>query len=122
MRSIIATEDAEDIAEGKWREERAILICTHAAPLIALGRVLTGRVPDDVKEDDFKTFTAGISKFVRRRAQDEGEERSLEVENWEPGRAIPKLGWNNGRGVAGGWDCVVNSDCSHLSGGPERGW
>jgi hypothetical protein len=27
-----------------------------------------------------------------------------------------------GRGVAGGWDCVLDSDCSFLSQGPERGW
>jgi len=29
--------------------------------------------------------------------------------------------WADGRGVGGGFDCLVNCDCSHLSGGEERG-
>ena len=122
MYCIIATEDAEDIAKGKGREERAILICTHAASLIALGRTLTGRMPKDIEEDDFKTSTAGISKFVRRRVKDEGEGSSFELKRLESGGAVPKVDWKDGKGVAGGWDCTVNSDCSHLSGGAERGW
>lgn len=35
---------------------------------------------------------------------------------------VPKADWRAGKGVAGGWDCVINSDCSHLEGGEERGW
>lgn len=30
--------------------------------------------------------------------------------------------WKRGVGVRGGWTCEVNSDCSFLSGGEERGW
>jgi len=35
---------------------------------------------------------------------------------------MPTLDWRDGRGVQGGWDCVVSGDCSFLSGGEERGW
>ncbi len=49
---------------------KSLLICTHAATLIALGRVLTGHVPADPEEQDFKPFTAGLSTFVRRRKED----------------------------------------------------
>jgi transcription factor C subunit 7 len=78
-------------------QPRTVLICTHAATMIAVGRVLTGRMPDDPNEDDFQCYTAGVSKFVRR--------------NMEPGK-----------GVVGNWDCELNSETSFLSGGAERGW
>lgn len=35
---------------------------------------------------------------------------------------LPDAAWMNGKGVAGGWECLLNSDCTHLSGGEERGW
>ena len=35
---------------------------------------------------------------------------------------VPKVDWRAGKGVAGGWDCVINGDCNHLEGGEERGW
>lgn len=73
-----------------------ILICGHAAQIIATGRALTGRVPEDLDEDDFQCFTCGISRFER---SDGG-----------------------GSGVGGGFECVLNSDCQHLSTGEERGW
>lgn len=75
-----------------------ILICGHAAQVIATGRALTGRVPEDLDEDDFQCFTCGLSKFERR------------------------SGENGGEGVGGGFNCVMNSDCEHLSTGEERGW
>lgn len=99
----------------------AIVICTHAAPLIAIGRVLTGRVPVEVGEDDFKTFTAGITRFERRDPrlprQEDGAIKALCEED-----RIPDVDWLNGKGVMGGWDCVLNGDCRHLEGGEERGW
>lgn len=49
---------------------------------------------------------------------DEGQEK---LEKWEVGMDVPKVEWRAG-GVAGGWDCVVNSNCDHLDGGQERGW
>ena len=45
---------------------RSVLICTHAATLIAIGRVLTGHMPIDAEEQDFLPYTAGLSVFVRR--------------------------------------------------------
>jgi hypothetical protein len=78
-------------------QPRTVLICTHAATMIAAGRVLTGQMPDDPDTDDFQCFTAGLSKFVRRSADPE-------------------------KGVAANWDCELNSETSYLSGGAERGW
>jgi transcription factor C subunit 7 len=78
-------------------QPRTVLICTHAATMIAAGRVLTGQMPDNLDEDDFQCFTAGLSKYVRRSTDPD-------------------------RGVAGNWDCELNSETSYLSGGAERGW
>ena len=78
-------------------QPRTVLICTHAATMIAIGRVLTGNMPDDPDEDDFQCYTASLSKFVRRSTKPE-------------------------RGVIGNWDCALNSETSFLSGGAERGW
>ena len=77
-------------------EPRALLICTHAATMIAIGRILTGRVPEDLDEDDFQCYTASLSKFVRKGTEEEK--------------------------VFGGWDCVLNAETGYLSGGAERGW
>jgi transcription factor C subunit 7 len=78
-------------------QPKTLLICSHAATIIAAGRVLTGQMPDDPDTDDFQCFTAGLSKFVRKSTDPE-------------------------KGVAGTWDCVLNSETSFLSGGAERGW
>lgn len=99
----------------------AILLVTHAATLIACGRILTGRMPDDVNEEDFRPFTCGISKFGRR-TNPNGNFQAAQVQPWEPGMAIPNVDWRGGKGVLGGWHCLVNGDCSHLDGGEERGW
>lgn len=112
------------------RTSKAILIISHAAPLIAIGRALTGNMPDDPDVEDFNVFTAGLSRFVRRKDDGIG----IEAGNGEkadaalapgtkilrPETSIPD--WRGGNGVGGGWDCVVNGDCSFLSGGAERGW
>jgi transcription factor C subunit 7 len=112
---IIEQCDQEDV--------RAIVICTHAATLYAIGRALTGRMPKDVAEEDFRPFTCGISKFVRRSMATMRNENTQPLELWKgQGTPIPKIEWRGGKGVGGGWDCVVNGDCSHLSGGEERGW
>lgn len=102
------------------KEETAILVCTHAASLIAIGRVLTGNMPDDDCKEDFKTFTCGISRFNRRSLS-----HAKSVQEFEPieaGASIPQVEYKDGRGVAGGWTCVMNGDCAHLDGGEERGW
>ncbi|RFU35799.1 hypothetical protein B7463_g612, partial [Scytalidium lignicola] len=99
---------------------RAIIICTHAATLIAAGRALTGRMPDDIQEEDFRPFTCGLSKFVRRPAKSNAVSQ---VQEWNGiGQPLPDTSWRNGNGVGGGWECELNGDCSFLSGGEERGW
>lgn len=78
-------------------QPKTVLLCSHAATIIAAGRVLTGQMPNDLDEEDFLCFTAGLSKYVRKEAKPES-------------------------GVAGNWVCELNSETSYLSGGAERGW
>lgn len=87
--------------------------------MICIGRVLTGRMPDNPDEEDFRCFTCSLSRFERRNSKGDGGE----VEAWDPSRpdAVPKVDWQ-GEGVNGGWECALNADCSFLSGGEERGW
>lgn len=103
---------------------KAILLCTHAAAIIAIGRVLTGRMPEDVGEEDFRCFTCGLSKFVRRRGGSSEPESTKQDRRWSPERPdeIPEVDWRDGKGVSGGWECELNSDCSFLENGEERGW
>ncbi|GKT44002.1 transcription factor tau subunit sfc1 [Colletotrichum spaethianum] len=49
-------------AEGK----RAVVLCSHAASIIALGRVLTGVMPESIDAEDFRAFTCGLSVYRRR--------------------------------------------------------
>jgi len=108
---------------------KALLICSHAASMICIGRALTGRMPEDEGQEDFKCFTCAFSKFVRKKpdasrqgaaAVDEQREKAV----WNPANphTVPNINWRNGNGVAGGWTCEVNGDCSFLQGGEERGW
>lgn len=129
LEGIIADVDAEVAAleeniPADQRTSKSILICSHAAPLIAMGRALTGNMPDDTSVEDFFVFTAGLSTFRRRgnsRNRDESRDRSLLADGTQFVRTRGVPGWE-GRGVGGGWDCVSNGDCSFLSGGAERGW
>ncbi|KAJ4391610.1 C6 zinc cluster transcription factor-like protein [Gnomoniopsis smithogilvyi] len=91
---------------------RAVLLCSHAATIIAIGRALTGHMPENVETEDFRVFTCGLSTFRRRSANI----KTLNVDH--DSKAVT---WR-GNGVGGGWVCEVNSDCSFLSGGEERGW
>ena len=90
LRTIISAEDKIDDSG----EERAVIICTHAASMIAMGRALTGRIPADVSEQDFSTYTAGITTFKRRKQAKALEKSQTYVEEGE---------WQKG-GVCGGWD------------------
>lgn len=107
---------------------RAILLCSHAAVIIALGRVLTGRMPIDIDAEDFKCFTCGLSAYRRRRgSRPEGTDGFVrqattahDVDRHGKAGSVPA--WRGGRGVSEGWDCELNSDCRHLSLGEERGW
>ncbi|KAJ5764984.1 Histidine phosphatase superfamily clade-1 [Penicillium odoratum] len=131
LAGIIADLDAEITAlesntPSEQRTSKSVLICSHAAPLIAMGRVLTGRMPEDPSEEDFFVFTSGLSTF-RRRTLDAGNhvKRKSSPDDLAEGtelfraRGVPE--WMDS-GVGGGWDCVKNGDCSFLSGGAERGW
>ncbi|MCJ1408362.1 hypothetical protein MMC19_002437 [Ptychographa xylographoides] len=102
----------------------AIMICTHAATMIAMGRVLTGRMPEDITERDFHAYTCSISKYERKHTADVGRHHDSTAARggWAEGDAVPDIGWREGRGVGGGWTCVANAKTSHLSGGGERDW
>ncbi|KAI5294415.1 hypothetical protein KEM52_004064, partial [Ascosphaera acerosa] len=47
---IAAFEAANPAEQGK---PRSIWLCSHAAPIIAMGRALTGNMPEDTSEHDF---------------------------------------------------------------------
>ncbi|KAH6998533.1 histidine phosphatase superfamily [Ilyonectria robusta] len=102
MQSIIDRCDAE----GK----RAVVLCTHAAVVIALGRVLTGRIPDSVETKDFHAYTCGLSVYRRQGAQG-----SVTTERASGMSAADAEDMGN-------WECELDSDCSFLSSGEERGW
>ncbi|PKY09160.1 phosphoglycerate mutase family protein [Aspergillus campestris IBT 28561] len=134
LSSIIADVDAEVAAHEQAtgsHSSKAILICSHAAPLIAIGRALTGNMPDDPDVEDFNVFTAGLSTFRRRMSSPvEGSgsgSSGRDTSSLAPGTKLTKdtitvPQWRGGRGVGGGWDCIANGDCSFLREGAERGW
>ena len=88
---------------------RTAMVCTHAAVVIAMGRVLTGLMPDDESKEDFRAFTCGLSLFRRKSQYGRKSEANSSID------------WLR-LGVGGGWLCEQNSDCSFLSEGEERGW
>lgn len=104
---------------------RAVVLCTHAAVVIALGRVLTGRIPDGVDEEDFQAFTCGLSVFRRRgtTATSTGADLGINLQSSsesEPSdESEPRISENQ---PARAWQCELDSDCSFLSAGAERGW
>jgi transcription factor C subunit 7 len=106
---VVQDVDREYARAGRGEEQVTLLLCGHAAQIIASGRALAGQMPDDHDDEDFFCYTCGLSKFVRRRVPAEND-------------SYYDDDWRNTGGVAGGWDCVLNSDCGHLSQGEERGW
>lgn len=100
---------------------KALLICSHAAAMIAIGRALTGRMPDDEGEEEFNCFTCSFSSFKRRTAHSQSGTNSSTWDRSKP-EDVPDVNWRNGNGVGGGWDCEINGDCSFLTNGEERGW
>lgn len=113
--ALLRTVDRAD-REG-WK---SIIICTHAAAMIAMGRVLTGRMPEDIQEEDFRCYTASMSRYNRR----DLSSKVGHVEEWDEQRQddIPHVDWKDGKGIAGGWESILNADCSYLEGSEERGW
>ena len=57
LRGIIARAEADG--------SRAIVLCSHAAVIILMGRILTGKVPSCVDIEDFHAFTCGLSVYSR---------------------------------------------------------
>lgn len=112
LEEILADLDEESAASGT---ELTLLLGGHAAPIICSGRVLTGQKPSDWAEEDFHCFTCGISKFVRSSTV------TNDVRYAEMQTHTKKPWWSHG-GIAGGWHCIENSSCAHLSSGEERGW
>ncbi|KAK8035995.1 phosphoglycerate mutase [Apiospora marii] len=127
----VAAAVAAIVAQSDTEGHRAVVLNTHAAVVIALGRVLTGRMPARVDEEDFGAFTCGLSVYRRRRRSGRGETAMTEAAAADSQAshvrdvALPETAqstWADGSGVCGGWDCEANSDCSFLRGGEERGW
>ena len=101
---------------------KALLICTHAASMICIGRCLTGKLPDDLDTEDFRCGTCAMSTYKRRSGPPPDASK---LGKWDASKPddIPSIdSWFNGTGVGGGWDCEKNGDCSFLSGGEERTW
>ena len=101
------------------KQPRAVLLCTHAAGMICIGRVLTGRMPSDPTEEDFKCGTCALSRFDRRRALEKSPTTRRPDTTL---KARSNLKWHGGRDLLVEWDCTVNGDCSFLTGGEERPW
>ncbi|KAK3070846.1 C6 zinc cluster transcription factor-like protein [Teratosphaeriaceae sp. CCFEE 6253] len=106
-------------ADADLAGPRSLLICTHAASMICIGRALTGRMPEEEGEEDFRCGTCSFSKFTRKAHS----VQAAKVE-WDVARAdeVPDIGWRDGKGVSGGWAVEINGDCSFLENGEERTW
>lgn len=131
LRGIVEQCDAQGV--------RSALLCTHAAVVIVLGRILTGHVPDSIDAEDFCAYTCGLSVFHRGEggrseaslpADSSGRSSQHVLPNCWPtestSHVIPSVLTKRladlTAGLIGGWRCELDSDCSFLSGGQERGW
>lgn len=123
---------------------RAVLLCSHAAAIIALGRVLTGNMPESTEAEDFRAFTCGLTVYRRRPRQQRDQpaggqgpthpaaqaartaaSADITAPTTTASTTTPQqapVEWKHGKGVRGGWVCETDCDCSFLSGGEERGW
>jgi transcription factor C subunit 7 len=114
LERVVMDVDEEFEAMRRGGEDVTVLICGHAAQIICSGRALTGVMPENPDNEDFQCFTCGLSRFVRR-------EREVALSGMDE-VVTDGSNWRTSGGVAGGWECVENGDCSHLSQGAERGW
>lgn len=74
-------------------------------------------MPGD-QDRDIKTGTCSMSIYKRRGPS--SCPLALPLPSTED--PIPNTNWRNGNGVVGGWDQIINGDCSFLSGGEQRNW
>ncbi|KAG6014087.1 hypothetical protein E4U43_006944 [Claviceps pusilla] len=115
LRGIIEQCDADG--------SRAVVLCSHAAVIIMIGRILTGQFPARVDMDDFKAYTCGLSVYGRSDCKDcEDGKDATAGDSFDHGCRCPPSESDTVANLMGGWICHLNSDCSFLSGGPERGW
>ena len=99
----ILTASPQD-QEGK---PEAILLCSHAANVVAIGRILTGKASSKVSKQDPAAFTCGVSKYVKKVEEDSNSIKGLSEEDNK---------------VLGIWEIQVDCDCHFLKDGEERGW
>ena len=105
------------VLDAASQKSESVLLCTHAAALPIIGRVLTGKKPQSPTEEDFVPWTASLSTFRRCCIA------PINIPSHpSPNNALPRLDWEDGIGVGGRWECLANADCSFLSHGPQRGW
>ncbi|EXJ79627.1 hypothetical protein A1O3_07906 [Capronia epimyces CBS 606.96] len=94
------------IARADEEGHSAILLCSHAAVVVAIGHVLLGRVHQDVTTKAIGAFTCGVSTYTR---------------NLDAPNVIKTLSKADNEHL-GLWSLTVNCDCSFLTNGAERGW
>ncbi|KAG5971339.1 hypothetical protein E4U55_001266, partial [Claviceps digitariae] len=117
LRGIIEQCDADG--------SQAVVLCSHAAVIILMGRILTGQFPARVDTDDFKAYTCGLSVYGRSKTAAEGSGGAIAGDSFDSLASRhdcrPPSEPETAANTIGGWTCHLNSDCSFLSGGPERG-
>ena len=113
LSQIIADSDAA----LRSKSPESIIISCHAAPIIAIGRILTGLIPGDPTEKDFNTYTCSVSKFRRDRAQP-----AKGIQRWRRDERSASMDWRDGINMIGGWTCELNASVEHLPNGGERNW
>ena len=102
-------------------QPKTLLICTHAASMIAIGRALTGKMPGDADTPDFKAYTASLSRYTRRTFELPGQGPAGQLVKAKNDDVYPKVDWKD-FGIKGNWNCVQNGYTDFLSKGAERGW
>jgi transcription factor C subunit 7 len=87
------------------------VLCTHAAVVIALGRVLTGVMPAHVDEEDFAAYTCGVSVYRRKRRRVEdgdggggGGAVMQQQQQQQPPRSAAEWGQGRASAAAAGSD------------------
>jgi transcription factor C subunit 7 len=103
VQTIIDRCDAEGI--------RAVVLCTHAAVVIALGRVLTGVMPENIDAEDFQAFTCGLSTYKRKLAGSVGEDLPRANDSTSQPPAVSRIG-SEGHSAGKATMVSVNTWCT----------
>ncbi|KIV95346.1 hypothetical protein PV10_03013 [Exophiala mesophila] len=94
------------IAQADQDGHEAILLCSHAANVVAIGHVLVGRAYEDVTTKTVGAFTCGVSTYTRIP---------------DASNLIKTLSQDDNDRL-GLWSLTVNCESSFLTNGAERGW